>query len=109
MPEVAKQPPGACGGERGGGVVDDRGPGGADAGASHRGLERGRVRERMASSGPGWGGQVGVEVDVDGARDMATLVFLTPGRPAELPADVEQGRRGVRVGSIGYQLPEFCR
>ena len=54
----------------------------------------------MAPAGAGRARQLGVEVDVHGARDVALPVGVAPGRPAELPAGVEQGDAVERTGEL---------
>ncbi len=59
----------------------------------------------MASGHPARrGGELGVEVDVDRARQVALPVVVTPARVAQSPADVKQQRRRGRRQLIVQSL-----
>ncbi|GAA1723881.1 hypothetical protein GCM10009680_76970 [Streptomyces yatensis] len=62
-------------------------------GPAHRGRERGKIGQGVAAGLSGRGRELGVEIDVDGTRQMPRLVCGAAGRPTELPAHIEQERR----------------
>ena len=98
----AQQPPGAGRGPALAAVVDDDRRAGRHARAAHRRAEGRRVGQRMPAARAGRAGQLGVQVDEDGARDVPGLVVgpAVGGSPAalaaQLPADVQQHRRAWR-------------
>ncbi len=59
----------------------------------------------MPAPGARPGGQVGVQVHVDRAGQMARAVAVDARRPAEPPADIEQRRR-PGAGEFGGQRPD---
>ena len=63
----------------------------------------------MAAADARRAGERGIEVDERGAGNVALEVELAPGRAAELPADVEEGRRAplsqVLDGDQAHRFP----
>ena len=89
-PRVAQQPPGARGGRAGDIVVDDHGVAVVEAPAPGGVLEVGLVGERMTPvRRQAVAGQLGVEVYVYRAGNVAAIELVAPGRTAQAPAHVE--------------------
>jgi hypothetical protein len=99
----AQQPPGARRDRAVVGVVGDHGPVGPDAGGAQHTLEIGRVGQRVAATGAGRGGEIGVQVEVHRAGQVAGVVLVAARRAAQPPAHVQQGGRS-RAGEQGGQI-----
>ncbi len=101
VPEVPQQPPRPRRDGRIGVVVDDNIGVGPDSRSYHGGLKICRSRERMAPVRSWRPGQLGIQVDIDGARYVPGAVTLDARRPAKVPPDVDQGRRNGSGQCVG--------
>jgi hypothetical protein len=54
----------------------------------------------MAAAGPGRRGELGIEVDERSSRYVTPFVRVSAGRPAELPANVEERRATEQLGQF---------
>ena len=93
MAEVTQQPPEAGRDRAAGVVVDDHQALGRDAGQPHLGLEPGRGRERVPAGAGGGGDRL--QIDEDGARDVACVVSGPAAAAVEIPAKVDDPQVGI--------------
>ena len=102
----AQQPPGPGRGEAGSAVVHHHGRVVVDARRPQRPLQVVRVGQRVPTAEARGCGEFGIQVDEDGAGQVAGQVAV-PIAPGQRPADVEQ--HGPTVGGVGGQsVGEFA-
>ena len=90
MAVIPQQPPAPGGGLARGVVVHHDRPGCRDPRPDHRLLEATRTGQWVPAPGPGWVGEIGLQVDEHGGGEVSRCVLVGSGWTAQLPTDVEQ-------------------